>query len=183
MKQLKIFLVCIGIVFLLFLFLIFAAYKILSNQKLPYRNILDSYGYIYTDVKYKNDSYTVIIEGYSFYCCLKHYMNKNNLFKFQYPFIIYNSIRYNNPISINDTLNKELSYLKVNKALSQKFENLNFLKGGYIKPNGFFEDSIDHNTQKAIMYILLRKGIMDCHTDCESGYSYVIPEIVQNKSN
>ena len=183
MKPLNILLLCIGIVLLLLLSLIIATYKISSNQKLPYRNILDSYGYIYTDVKYKNDSYTIIIEGNSFYSCLKHYMNKNRLFKFQYPFIIDNSIRYNNPISINDTLNRELLYLKVNKVLSQKFENLNFLNGGYIKPNGFFEDSIDNNTQKAIMYILLRKGIMNCLRDCESGFSYMVPEIVQNKSN
>lgn len=145
-----------------------------SNQssKLPYSNLDDfstASGFIYVDLKYLSETYTIVIDNSGFYGSLNHYMFHGKLSKRKYKKIVAEAILENTQINVSKELDTEMKYFAVNKELIKKYQATDIFKKGYIRPDGMFVDSVNRENQRAIIYILLKKGIRNCYKECESG--------------
>jgi len=169
-----------------FIFFILVAYSLSCSSKLGkivLDNISDLYttisNYIYIDIKNKDQVRTIVIPSSLLYGSIMHYMYNENedLFSVQdYERIVYDAIKNQKPIEVNDTLYESLSFRYVNKSLIEKYDTTDILNKGYILPNGRFIDTLKREDEKAIIYTLLRKNLMNCAADCESGRTFIFPD-------
>ena len=66
-----------------------------KKNELPYRNLDDfstSSGFIYLNIKYQEDIYSIVIDNSGLYASINHYMFKNQLSKSVYENMISKAI-------------------------------------------------------------------------------------------
>lgn len=166
-------------------------YIITHQKELPYRNLTDSYGYIYVDVESNNKRFTTIQEGPILTSAIAYKDSADfygrsrisQIIKLTNAYIkIYNAIRYNKSLVLSDSLFNMYNYPRVNLEKAKSFAGVDLLSKGYIKKSTddpgvlVFNDSISNEDYAAIVYVLLKNKIMDCRRYCESGGTYLVPE-------
>jgi hypothetical protein len=180
LKTLKLVLIIIVVIFIT---LISNYLLIINSKRVPYKNITDRLGFIYVDVMHDHERYTIVTSGSSFYGTQRFYgENKENssfVSHFMYVIKTYYAIKFNLPIKVNDAVHEILHFDKINSEKVKYYENIDLLNSGNFKKWSYdshtliFEDDIkDTGT---IMYVLLKKGLMDCRIECESGMIFFVP--------
>lgn len=142
----------------------------IDNKKLPQKNLQSfstSSCYIYINIKYKDSIYIAVIENNSFYEIIK---NQNHWGELEYVFRMTYMINHNKAIDVNE---KSFKYLKNNILVGNYktlFDKVDIIKDtNLIQENRLINPKLDNNKKMAIIYTLLKKNVMNCCSDCESG--------------
>jgi len=129
--------------------------------------------YIYVDLKYKNEIYTVVTTNTALYRILKHQLFNGNLTEKGYKNLISKVIKRKSHIEINDAVDTLIHGASVRYDLIKKYDKIDILNKGYILSDGRLVDSINYEDEKAIIYNLLNKEIKNCCQNSETGKTIV----------
>jgi len=141
-----------------------------DNKNLPQKNLQNfstNSCYIYTDIKYKDSTYIVVIGNNSFFEIIK---KQNHWTKFEYRLRMTFNIKHNKAIEVN---NKSFSNLKSsiidNKYIRLYDKSVIVNDTNLIMKKKFVNPRLPYDKTKALIYVLLKNKINNCYLDCESG--------------
>ncbi len=187
-KIFKYFAFLIGILITIIVIVGLKYYLIVSNRSLPYRNILDNYGYIYVNIKSQDRSCTIIENGYLLLNTLSFrdssdFFSRSSLsrglMRLKTVFKINYSIRNDKEIEVSDSIYNMLQADRIDKNKIELFTKKDLIKEGYLIKNiniyshYLIKDSISTEDFNTIIYAMLKTKRMDCKRYCESGVTYL----------
>jgi hypothetical protein len=187
-KILKYFAFLIGILLTIILIVGLKYYLIVSNNSLPYRNILDNYGYIYVHIKSQDRSCTIIGNGNLLLNTLSFrdssdFFDRSSLSRglviLKTVFKLNSSIHNDKEIEVSDSIYNMFQSGRIDKSKIELFAKKDLIKEGYLVKNKniyshyLIKDSINSEDFNTIVYVMLKTKKMDCKRYCESGGTYL----------
>jgi len=130
--------------------------------------------YIYVDIKYRNEYYSIITLPDCFYNELNDFEYHGSLTSAQFLNILDSTLFKKGFIEVNDSFYYFNERYILEKDLVRKYDSLSNLGKKYIDSLSRIVNKVGLEDGNAIIYTFLKKGLGNCCQECESGATVIL---------